>query len=317
MSRAARLLELLIALQTRPRFTVQELAEDFGVSRRTMLRDLHHLSEMGVPLAATPGPGGGYGLLPSRRLLPLSLTVDEAVGVLLSYEAFEQYPETPFAAQSLSALTKLRAALPSDVVREIDRIHGYVALSDTNGARRYDAPLLPELLRAALERAHLRVVYDSRSGIAERLIFPFGLFAAEGFWYCACYDYKRQENLSLRADRFVSVEPAEGLPPPHHLTLRDWLSVRERDPEQPVRLLARVSARGMKSFDLATLFGGDLSQDGESGLIDATIPRGEIDYFAARLLPLGPEITVESPPELIAAMRRQAQAILAHYAGEA
>ena len=50
MSRTARLLELLIRVQTKPRFTAQELAEEFGVSRRTMLRDLRALSEMGVPL---------------------------------------------------------------------------------------------------------------------------------------------------------------------------------------------------------------------------------------------------------------------------
>jgi predicted DNA-binding transcriptional regulator YafY len=40
MSRSARLLELLIRVQTKPRFTAQEPAEEFGVSRRTIVRDL-------------------------------------------------------------------------------------------------------------------------------------------------------------------------------------------------------------------------------------------------------------------------------------
>jgi predicted DNA-binding transcriptional regulator YafY len=40
MSRTARLLELLTRVQTKHRFTAAELAEEFGVSRRTMLRDL-------------------------------------------------------------------------------------------------------------------------------------------------------------------------------------------------------------------------------------------------------------------------------------
>ncbi len=62
MSRTERLLELMIRLRTRGRFTVQELADECGVSRRTMLRDLQALSELGVPLASTPGPGGGYTL---------------------------------------------------------------------------------------------------------------------------------------------------------------------------------------------------------------------------------------------------------------
>jgi predicted DNA-binding transcriptional regulator YafY len=75
MSQAARLLEVLFRLRARPRFTVQELADTLGVSRRTMLRDLHALSAMGVPLVATPGPGGGYALARDQRLPPPPLTV--------------------------------------------------------------------------------------------------------------------------------------------------------------------------------------------------------------------------------------------------
>jgi predicted DNA-binding transcriptional regulator YafY len=61
VSRTLRLLELLIKVQSRPSFTAQELAEEFGVSRRTMLRDLGALyRRWGVLLRSTPGPGGGY-----------------------------------------------------------------------------------------------------------------------------------------------------------------------------------------------------------------------------------------------------------------
>jgi predicted DNA-binding transcriptional regulator YafY len=59
MSRTERLLESITRVRARGRFTVQAMADEFGVSRRTMLRDLHALSAMGVPLASIPGPGGG------------------------------------------------------------------------------------------------------------------------------------------------------------------------------------------------------------------------------------------------------------------
>jgi predicted DNA-binding transcriptional regulator YafY len=48
----------MVRVQAKPRFTAAELAEEFGVSRRTILRDLQALSEMGVPLRSTSGPGG-------------------------------------------------------------------------------------------------------------------------------------------------------------------------------------------------------------------------------------------------------------------
>jgi predicted DNA-binding transcriptional regulator YafY len=310
MARMARLLELMIALQGKPRFTVQEMAEAFGVSRRTMLRDLHDLSAMGVPLAATPGPGGGYTLIRSQRQLPLALTVDEAIGIVVSYEAFLRYAESPFAPESLSVVTKLRAALPPDVVQEIDRIRQYVVVMGNE--RHYDAPLLPDLLRAARDGAHLRVIYDSRSGVAERVIYPFGLYAANGFWYCACYDYRRAGNVSLRADRFRAAERIDGRTPPHALSLRQWLEIRERDAPDPVRLRALVSPQGMKRFDPGMEF-GEIAMTEAGGVIDTVIPASEIGYFATRFLPLAGEVVVTSPPQLIAVLYRAAQEIVRLY----
>src|SRR5918999_865729 len=216
VSRTARLLELLVRVQTKPRFTVQELAEEFGVSRRTMLRDLHALSGMGVPLRSTPGPGGGYSLPRGGRRLSPSLTVDEALALIVSYEALLRYPDSPFSAQNLSAVTKLRAALPPDGVAVVEPV------------RSYEAPLLGELLRASLEEAHLKVAYDSiRSGVSERVVFPFGLYASQGFWYCACFDHKREANVSLRADRFLSAERVDGLERPPHIALESWIYALE------------------------------------------------------------------------------------------
>ena len=87
MSRAARLLELLVTVQTRVRFTAGKLAEEFGVPRRTMLRDLATLSGMGVPLRSTPGPGNGYSLPRGGRRLSPALIVGEAPALIVSYEA--------------------------------------------------------------------------------------------------------------------------------------------------------------------------------------------------------------------------------------
>ncbi|MFZ5823236.1 MAG: HTH domain-containing protein [Bacillota bacterium] len=68
--KSKRLMELARYIETRDRFTVQELADRFGVSYRTMWRDLQELSELGVPLYSEPGVTGGYRLLRSGRSGP-------------------------------------------------------------------------------------------------------------------------------------------------------------------------------------------------------------------------------------------------------
>ncbi|MGH3089616.1 MAG: helix-turn-helix transcriptional regulator [Rubrobacteraceae bacterium] len=309
MSRTARLLELLIRVQTKPRFTAKELAGEFGVSRRTMLRDLGALSEMGVPLRSTPGPGGGYSLPRGGRRLSPSLTVDEALALIVSYEAFLRYSESPVGAENLSAVTKLRASLPPDVVGELDTMRRHVAVLEP--VREYEAPLLGEIFRAAVEGTHLRIVYDSASGLSERVIYPFGVFASRGFWYCACHDYRRGKKVSLRADRFREIEPIAGFDRPPRVPLDEWVKEGDDGDGEALEIKAHVSERGMKSFELASLF-GRIEAD-ESGRINAAIPLSGIDFYAARLLSVGTDVIVESPPELVEAMLRKAKEVIEIY----
>ncbi len=311
MSRTERLLELMIRLRSRGHFTVQELADECGVSRRTMLRDLQALSELGVPLASTPGPGGGYTLAYPSRLVSPSLSVDEALGLIVSYEALLAYAESPLAASSLSAITKLRAALPPDTVGGLDRLRERVAMIGPE--RVYHAPLLPALLQAALAEAHLRIGYDSRGGTSERLIYPYGLVAALGFWYCACYDYRRAAHAWLRADRVLWLERVEGTERHEPMSLQQWLR-RSPDVAGPlVRLHVTVTAAGMKDLDWSPFASHLARDDAGNGRIDLMVPAANLDYYARLFIRLGGEATVHAPPALIALLRERAEAVVARY----
>jgi len=308
------LLELLIRVQTKPRFTAAELAEEFGVSRRTMLRDLSALSAMGLPLRSTPGPGGGYSLPRGGRRLSPSLTVDEALALIASYEALLRYPVHPFSTKGLSAVTKLRAALPKDVVTQLDRLRRHVFVGGP--VREYEAPLLGELLSAALDRVHLKVTYDSiESGVTERVIFPYGLYASQGYWYCVCYDRRRETNVPMRADRFLAAERVEGFESPPELSIQGWMGAA-RGADERVQVRARVTERGRKSFELASLFGSIEAQEGGGGSLEAEIPRSEIAYYASRLLSVGTEIFVDSPPELVEAIQNKAREVIRLYGSQ-
>ncbi|UUZ87111.1 HTH domain-containing protein [Paenibacillus sp. P26] len=52
--------------QRKKKFTVRELADEFGLSPRTITRDLQELSEIGVPIYTVQGRGGGYRSLQER-----------------------------------------------------------------------------------------------------------------------------------------------------------------------------------------------------------------------------------------------------------
>ena len=247
-----------------------------------------------------------------RRLSP-SLTVDEALALIASYEALLRYPVHPFSTKSLSAVTKLRAALTKEVVAELERLRRHVFVAGP--AREYEAPLLGELLSAALDGAHLKVAYDSiDSGVTERVIFPYGLYVSQGYWYCACFDHRREANVPMRADRFLSAERVEGFEPPPELSVESWMSIAQGSVGERLRFRARVTERGRKSFELTSPFGTVPTEEGGSGdIIEAEIPRSEIDYYASRLLSVGTDVFVESPPELVEAIENKACEIVRLY----
>src|SRR5438128_2019794 len=80
MNRMERLTAIVLTIRERQR-TCEEIASYFEVSKRTILRDVQALCEMGVPVIATGGPGGGYSLPGDYTFSPLPLTLSTDRGL--------------------------------------------------------------------------------------------------------------------------------------------------------------------------------------------------------------------------------------------
>ena len=78
-----------------------------------------------------------------------------------------------------------------------------------------------------------------------------------------------------------------------------------------LRVRARVTEQGRKSFELTSRFGTIMPEAG--GVIEVEIPRSEIDYYASRLLSVGTDVFVDSPPELVEAIKNKAREIVRLY----
>src|SRR5690554_2318065 len=95
--------------------TAKELAEEFGLSSRTIMRALQELSEIGVPIYSIHGRGGGYRLLQQRILPPISFTEGEAIAMFFACQSLDFFSSLPFGEGADSALHKFYHYLPSDI----------------------------------------------------------------------------------------------------------------------------------------------------------------------------------------------------------
>jgi predicted DNA-binding transcriptional regulator YafY len=122
MRRTARLFAIAEALRARRTgVTAEQLATRFGVSLRTMYRDLDTLRDGSLPLAAERGRGGGYALDRTYSLPPVNFTVREAMVLLVLGRLATDLRLLPFSRTLASSLDKVRAALPTSAQRQLEQ----------------------------------------------------------------------------------------------------------------------------------------------------------------------------------------------------
>lgn len=182
---STRLLQLLGHLQSQPVWGGAELAERLGVTGRTLRNDVERLREIGYPVDATRGPGGGYRLGREGRLPPLLLSDDEAVAVAVSLTSLGAVAGLADAGQT--AMAKLQRTLPDRLRRRVDAVSSSTDVGPADTATNVKTPAIdPEVLSrlaaAITAREGVRFAYE---GTGDGIVTadPHRLVSWQGRWY--------------------------------------------------------------------------------------------------------------------------------------
>jgi predicted DNA-binding transcriptional regulator YafY len=199
--RATRLVSLLLLLQLRGQLTAQELAGHFGVSIRTIHRDVEALSDAGVPVEAVRGPAGGYRLAGGYRTKLTGLTAAEAEALFV---APAPAAELGLGGVLTNARLKVLSALPAELQERAARAERYFHL-DTRGWFRAEdtVPHLPTIANATWQGRRLSARYREGRKVVRRTLDPLGLVLKGGAWYLVAH---RSAGMRVyRVSRFASV----------------------------------------------------------------------------------------------------------------
>ena len=200
LSTSNRLLRLLSLMQSRRHWTGAELSQRLEVDRRTLRRDVERLRELGYPIDASPGLGGGYRLGSGSAMPPVLLEDDEAVAVAVALRtaaaSVGRMEDT-----ALRLLSKLDQWLPARLRKRASALYS-VTMSLAGGVPTSDVDLLLRIAGACRDGFRLRMHYCDRSQRAtERLIEPLRLVHTGSRWYLVAWDLKREDWRTFRVDR--------------------------------------------------------------------------------------------------------------------
>jgi len=314
MSKSKRLMELMMTVNTRRKFTARELADEFGVSMRTILRDLQELSELGFPLYSEVGPHGGYHVLRERVLPPVAFTEHEATAIFFAAQALERYGSLPFETEMRAAITKFYHYLPSDLRQRIDSMKDRVVIRTVE--REHRSPHLQLLLEASVQQQVVRVTYDNKHGLDVRELQPLGLYAHNGYWYLAAWCLKRADWRVFRADRMQQVEVLADVVPPRDLSQVSIHSWWQDGPPEGANLDLHVTftREGVRRADVDPWLPWVIvkHEDG-SGTLCIRIRETDLDYLAQLFFTFGPEAHVHGGEEMRTRMRELVQALADRY----
>jgi predicted DNA-binding transcriptional regulator YafY len=306
MNRIERLTAIVMLLQGRPH-TSTEIARHFEVTKRTILRDVQALCEMGVPVVAQDGVHGGYSLPADFALEPPALSPQESFLLLLALRALGGLADAPFGATRASLAAKMRAVLSKSQMETVGRWLDAVDMTvPRRGAR---SPFLDLLIAAAGAGQWVLADYASTERVSRQHLLPLKVEAVRGFWYCRALSAERGEARSFRVDRFKSVGPVEaGFVPPAMRRAPAY-----DDPGHP-EVRATLTARGLAYGEAELEQAGSLERWPDGGAeLRFRCPPSELDWYARFFASLGEEAQVHAPDELRARLGALGRALVEKY----
>lgn len=202
MLKTERLLETVFLFLDKRKVTAEALAARFGVSKRTVLRDMESLALAGIPIYSRQGKEGGFSLMETFILDKSLLTEEEQKEILSALETMKPFTEN----HTEKLLMKLKGIFSSTETQtdwlEVDFSRW--------GKKTCDTKKFNLLKSCILKRQPIAFVYSGTSGKTEnRQTYPLKLVFKKNTWYLQgfCPDKNDYRTFKLNRLRELSVLP--------------------------------------------------------------------------------------------------------------
>lgn len=227
MNRFDRITAILIQLQSKKIIRAQELADRFGISLRTVYRDIRTLEEAGVPLYGEAGVG--YSIVDGYRLPPVMFTTEEAIAFITAEKLMGKFTDSTLQQHFSSAMFKVRAVLRGNEKDLLENLDEQIIVKEKIRANN-NAPVntLDTLLKAIGEKKVVKMTYKAFGNEnTERLVEPIGIFHENEHWHTIAYCHLRENYRQFRTDRIadISLTPQSQQ---ERTTLKEYDELREK-----------------------------------------------------------------------------------------
>lgn len=222
MARTDRLFRLLQAMRVIPSpITAARLAEETGVSLRSLYRDIDSLRAAGARIEGERGYG--YRLIEDYALPPQTFDRTEIEAIALGLGEVRNMGDPALAKAAASVIAKIAATLPDEGDQHL--FHAVSKVYRPNGGYR-SAVDMDAIRQACWAERALRIRYcDNDGAVTEREILPLAISHSGATLTVLAWCCLRQAFRMFRADRIRALEPtARSFRPRRVALLREYIA---------------------------------------------------------------------------------------------
>jgi predicted DNA-binding transcriptional regulator YafY len=232
-TRIARITAILTQLQTKRMVTSTLLAEKFGVSIRTIYRDIKTLEMAGIPIVAVDGKG--YSLIEGFSIPPVMFTENEANALITIEQLVLKNRDSSLVQAYVGAMTKVKAVLAYSTKDKVELLSNRIAVSpvmpNTNASSS-----LTIIQQALTDFKVLAITYwsESKAEKTERIIEPFAMYyTLDESWALIAFCRLRKDYRMFRLDRILTIAIEDLQFEPHKMTLKQYLDDKQKKFQHP------------------------------------------------------------------------------------
>lgn len=218
--RLSRLVAILIQLQARRLVTSPKLAEKFGVSTRTIYRDLKSLEQAGVPILTEDGKG--YSLMEGYKIPPIMFSENQANALILAEQLVLKNGDSSLIEDYAEAIDKIKA-----VLRQTEKDKANLLSLRTKFAQldhlEIKSNILSTLQVALTNFFLIKFEYVNAENIeSQRYVEPFAVISTTENWLLIGYCRLRKSFRYFRLDRIQDLQMLQEKFNPHKMTLQEF-----------------------------------------------------------------------------------------------
>ncbi len=320
-SQAGRVHDVIRLIEARHGITIEELATETGVNRRTVHRDLNAIHEAGYPLVSEWRDGAKlYRFLTRfKDVPPINFTLQELMTLAFLRCQADFLRGTPFHDDMEAVFRKVNSVLPPRYAAHMERI-AHVSLPLLQGGRDYGraAEQLKSLREALLFQYRVTILYDAKGKgtPASYEVEPYTLLFYKGGLYLLGYAVNRRALRTFAVERIAAVDVGrERFEIPEDFRPEEQLqSAFGIVDEAPLTVRVRFAPAIAHAIRDRVWHPSQHLEAEEDGSVVLTFTAGGRMEIVAWLLSYGRHAELLEPAELRAEVAQQAREMASRYA---